>query len=231
MRFGSLLLALCIYGIGSAQLILSPCSVTAEGDADDLFIEPPTTVLNAGIDTPEVVWNIVDWSYPDEWDVTFQDPNNDWAPGMPAPIISSYDTIGFPLPPGDSVNQLDNFGPMFILNGHADMGWICIKVYDQKNPSNNDVCKQFVIANPAVGIDRSLVELKLFPNPAKDYLNIEGLESQKGSWKIYDHQGKELLAGTEMRISLYRFAAGNYLILWTEQDSRKQYYGRFEKLE
>ncbi|NVK64683.1 MAG: T9SS type A sorting domain-containing protein [Flavobacteriales bacterium] len=71
--------------------------------------------------------------------------------------------------------------------------------------------------DPALaGIDELFEELSVYPNPAQDILNVEGL--QPGStYLLVSPDGKQVLSGTiqsEMHsVSLHEMAAGNYMIL------------------
>lgn len=105
-------------------------------------------------------------------------------------------------------------------------GTVCVKVkkivsntpVDDANAGNNESCRtlSFKVQHPAGVNELSAAEsISLFPNPAKDVLNINFEKAVSGSVFIFDITGREVagqkLTGTENKIDVSAFQNGIYL--------------------
>ena len=85
---------------------------------------------------------------------------------------------------------------------------------------DNDIVYQFIPEEPIVGINRSESdEIRLFPNPAKDLINIESVE-QIELIEIFDINGNLVYRKPENQnystvVDIGRFVSGNYLMRLT----------------
>lgn len=55
-------------------------------------------------------------------------------------------------------------------------------------------------------------QLKVYPNPASDYINISSGNEKLISWELYDMSGKLILKGNEKQIDVRSIVKGNYLL-------------------
>lgn len=65
--------------------------------------------------------------------------------------------------------------------------------------------------------------ISIYPNPATDILNINGIES-KGRYKIYDVQGNEVMSGSnKTQVNISHLNAGVYVIVVTSDDKKQSF--------
>lgn len=111
------------------------------------------------------------------------------------------------------------------LNEYLGYDRVRVKFESYSQLGNNLYVDNIMIA-PNVGIEESLMnEISIWPNPAKDFIQIEGLEAYK-SIEVIDIYGRiihhqELLNTSELKIPINGLDAGMYMIRFDDKVSKK----------
>jgi hypothetical protein len=117
--------------------------------------------------------------------------------------------------------------------GNGNSSAIMVATEDFKNQSNQSInvslnvvdgfectsekSENVVLPNFANVVSLSSENIKIYPNPAKEVLQIEAQSSIFSGFEIYDLNGKLVLKSTETRlwnsIDISSLTSGNYLLL------------------
>lgn len=105
-------------------------------------------------------------------------------------------------------------------NGGATVAWA---EWNSASGKYSPVIKKYT-AQALNTRDITKNEIKIYPNPAKDYLNITGVTFAKERYMIFNIQGKRILSGTletNQNISIKDLKAGLYFLKFNNGNAHK----------
>ncbi len=80
------------------------------------------------------------------------------------------------------------------------------------------------------------IKMEVYPNPAKEYLNIEFPEPFSGNFEIFDMQGKQIWTGSANnsvfeKIEIANLNPGNYILIFKENGGNRSGFKKFEAVK
>lgn len=82
---------------------------------------------------------------------------------------------------------------------------------------------------PSSVADKEIAQIKIYPNPANEYLHIQGIQNQEYKYTIYNLDGQRIQTGSinNNRAPVSGLPEGNYLIELSSKDSTNKYTEKF----
>lgn len=123
------------------------------------------------------------------------------------PTVDTYETL--PIEP-DSVGALKAY---LFPNNIEGSAAVRIDLWETENP--DVVLSGMYYVNTSVGVSEKLSEaIAIYPNPAKDFIQIAKSEKSVEQFELYDMSGKQALSVSvrdDLRIDVSNLPAGSYI--------------------
>ncbi|MGB6083516.1 T9SS type A sorting domain-containing protein [Moheibacter sp.] len=159
--------------------------------------------------------------------VNTNDSFNDYCPDTPAANSANYSCVVIDSCPADPGNDMvenymdytnDACMNIYTLDQKARVLAVIENSPRRKELPNSNVCD-------ALGVsDVENQEFTIYPNPAKDFLNVSVKNSQLTSYTIYNTLGQQVkrenLSGTQFKINVNNLKKGTYILtVYSEKGS------------
>jgi len=208
-----LFLGSLIFTVSGFSQVFTPNTndTTFFGDASDSDFYGDIPIVNDDGASNSMYWEVDSVNLPSNWEFSVCDQNICYPIGT--------QNVQWNLP--------DNGGYLnmhFYPNGQEGEGFVTLKVND--SPDQNQIEYMTFRANATSnGIsENSLEEISLFPNPARDIVNISG-GSINTNFEMVDILGKKITSGKldskgGYRINTSSMLNGVYFVIFTEKDRK-----------
>ena len=178
-----------------AQITMEPAQATGWADLDDLSTDPHDvkahiSITNNSTETKSFRWVLTILDQPSEWAAAVCDVNACYNPGT---VFEDFDLA----PNQTSIMDTHVYpsGDIQTLAGAVPgVGTYSIKVTEIGN-SDNTTTGEYeitVVGNPITSLNElEIAQLRLFPNPATDFFQLEGPDGVE-KITLYNLLGREL---------------------------------------
>lgn len=207
-------------------ITMEPPQATGWADLDDLTTEPKdvkahVSITNNSAETKSYRWVLTILDQPTEWAVAVCDVNTCYNPGTTfedfdlAPNQTSI--MDAHVYPSGDIQTLDGAVP--------GVGTYTIKVTEIGNSDNTATAEYeiTVVGNPITSLnDLEIAQLRLFPNPATDFFQLEGPEGVE-KITLYNLLGRELVqyqVNESQSYDISQLPKGMFLVALTDGKER-----------
>lgn len=205
-----ILLGSLIFTISGISQVFSPATIdtTYFGEATDNDFYGDIPIDNDDGTSNSMYWEVDSVNLPSNWEFSVCDQD------ICYPIGSQ--SIDWNLP-----NNGGYLNMHFYPNGQQGEGYVVLKVNDSPDQNQIEYLKFRANALSAGITDKSLEKVRLFPNPAREIVNITG-GSKNTNFEMVDILGKQIKTGTldstgSYRINTSSMLNGVYFITFTEE--------------
>ena len=184
-----------LYGSSMAQLSVELSlqsnidTISVSGFADDRDIPAKTTIHNNSADTAYVVWRRFE-DIPVEWTSAVCDGNVCYPVEVDIPI--EY----FTIEPGGN----DPLEVHFYPDNFPGNGTVTIKAWDMRDSAGTVITGTYKgtaeeVTSSASSVPQENDKIRIYPNPAKDYILIKNLpEKEVSTVEVYNIFGRRMLS-------------------------------------
>jgi len=187
-------------------------SLTVKGNATDFEIVTHNTVYNPTANSMTYRWVVVSKSLATGWSFAFCDPSQ----------CIEADSSEFTLAAGDS----GTFETHFYPNGKSGNGSLSILVFPVSTPyKDTKLAYSKCVVEPGSASVPVKLDFSMYPNPARDYLDIRFTKKGNHTIEVYNVLGTRLIKKDafntdRIRISLEEFQNGMYVILYRSDNGK-----------
>lgn len=201
-------------GLGNPNLHLTDDTVNLSGNLTQV-LSNVNHISYIGTDSVELKWEVIQFDVPASWDLGFCDRSQ-------CNTITGSSTRTFWLPAGiSSIMNLD-VNP----NNNTGSGTVRIAVYPVGGNVSDGVIITYNISVTPVGVkSAAAVNFTMYPNPVKDYLNINFSRKGLQHIEIYNILGNKILVkdianADFVRIPFLNYQRGRYIVMYRSENGK-----------
>lgn len=180
-----LTLALLLPALAYAQLSISNKNLTVSGNVgSEVGVQTTFRNISPSAADTSFTWRVLDYTLPTPWQFGFCDPAN-------CTIVQSSTTSSFKLDTG--AESLFKAEPV-LLEEVAGTGIVRIIINSTTITDYEDTITFTVTALPLSlrKVSKQTPQLKVFPNPAKDVIQVEMISKQPATIDVYNVLGAKV---------------------------------------
>jgi len=202
-------------GWGNPNLHLTNDTVYITGNSGQGTLTFVNHLSFTGADSIELRWEVIQFDVPTSWSFGF-------CAGLDCYVLNATSTNTFWIHAGNPCSMSFDVNP----NNFTGNGTIRIAVYPAGGSVNDGVIITNVMKIDPVSINRTpVVNFSMYPNPVKDYININFTRKGTQHIEIYNILGNKVLIkdienADFIRIPFSNFLRGRYIVMYRSDNGK-----------